>query len=70
MLHWLIDYYSMFQLDLCQDLIINKMSVSRIDAIKYFKKEKQIDKANVLKYISNTYVNLYRIDEKVLHQQH
>ncbi len=45
------------------DLIINKMSVSRIDAIKYFKKKKQIDKANVLKYISNTLVNLYRIDD-------
>lgn len=46
-----------------EDLIINKVSVSRFDAIKYFKKNKQIDKVKVLKYISNTYVNLYRIDD-------
>ena len=39
-----------------------KMSVSRRDAIAFFKKKKQIDKVNVLKYISNTYVNLYRLD--------
>ena len=45
------------------DYIINKVSVSRYDAIKYFKKKKQIDKVKVLKYISNTYVNLYRIDD-------
>jgi len=45
------------------DYIINKVSVSRIDAIKYFKKKKQIDKVRVLKYISNTYINLYRIDD-------
>lgn len=46
-----------------QDYIINKVSVSRFDAIKYFKKKKQMDKVRVLKYISNTYVNLYRIDD-------
>ena len=46
-----------------EDHIINKMSVSRIDAIKFFKKKKQYDKVNVLKYISNTYINLYRIDK-------
>jgi len=45
-----------------EDLIINKVSVSRFDAIKFFKKKKQMDKVDVLKYISNTYVNLYRID--------
>ena len=45
------------------DYIINKVSVSRYDAIKYFKKKKQTDKVKVLKYISNTYVNLYRIDD-------
>ncbi len=43
--------------------IINKLSVSRFDAIKYFKQKKQNDKAKVLKYISNTYVNLYRINK-------
>lgn len=40
-----------------------KLSVSRTDAIKYFKKNKQDDKANSLKYISNTYVNLYRVND-------
>jgi len=40
-----------------------KISVSRRDAIQFFKKKKQFDKVNVLKYISNTYVNLYRLDE-------
>ena len=45
------------------DYIINKVSVSRFDAIKFFKKQKQMDKVKVLKYISNTYVNLYRIDD-------
>lgn len=46
-----------------QDLIIQKVSVSRYDAIKYFKGKKQVDKVNVLKYISNSYINLYRIDD-------
>lgn len=46
-----------------QDYKFIKLSVSRKDAIAYFKKKKQIDKVNVLKYISNTYVNLYRLDE-------
>lgn len=45
------------------DLTIQKMSVSRFDAIKYFEKRKQFDKVHALKYISNTYVNLYRIDD-------
>lgn len=46
-----------------EDLIINKVSVPRFDAIKYFEKKKQFDKVRVLKYISNTYINLYRIDD-------
>ena len=46
-----------------QNLIIQKVSVSRYDAIKYFKSKKQVDKVNVLKYISNSYINLYRIDD-------
>lgn len=45
------------------NLTIQKVSVSRLDSIKYFEKKKQIDKVNALKYISNTYVNLYRIDD-------
>ena len=46
-----------------QDYIFTKLSVFRMDAIKYFKKKKSMDKVNVLKYISNTYVNLYRIND-------
>ena len=46
-----------------QNYIINKLSVSRFDAIKYFKQKKQMDKVKVLKYISNSYINLYRINK-------
>ena len=45
------------------DYLFTKLSVYRMDAIKYFKKLKQYDKANVFKYISNTYINLYRIND-------
>lgn len=45
-----------------ENLLFEKISVSRTDAIKYFKNKKQLDKVNVLKYISNTYVNLYKLD--------
>lgn len=44
------------------DLMFEKMTVSRMDAIKYYKQMGQDDKANVLKYISNTYINLYKLD--------
>lgn len=43
--------------------LFEKYSVSRSDAIKYFKNRNQIDKVNVLRYISNTYINLYRLDD-------
>lgn len=46
-----------------ENIRIDKVSVSRIDAIKYFQKKNQMDKVRVLKYISNTYVNLYRVEE-------
>lgn len=46
-----------------EDHLFKKLSVSRVDAIKYFKKKQRMDKVNVLKYISNTYVNLYKLDE-------
>lgn len=46
-----------------EGLIFTKLSVSRYDAIKYFKKKKQLDKVKVLKYISNSFVNLYRLDD-------
>jgi len=42
-----------------ENLLINKISVSRMDAIKFFEKKRQMDKVRVLKYISNTYINLY-----------
>ena len=40
-----------------------KLNVSRLDAIKYFKKENRIDNVSVLKYISNTFITLYRIKD-------
>ena len=40
-----------------------KLNVSRMDAIKYFKREKRLDNVSVLKYISNTYITLYRIND-------
>ena len=46
-----------------ENYLFTKLSVSRIDAIKYFKKVNKLDKVNVLKYISNTYINLYRIND-------
>lgn len=46
-----------------EHLIYTKVSVDRLDAIIFFKKKKQYDKVKVLKYISNTYVNLYRLDD-------
>ena len=45
------------------DYLFTKLSVSRLDAIKYFKKINHMDKVHVLKYISNTYINLYRIND-------
>lgn len=45
------------------DLTFTKMSVDRLDAIKYFKKKKQEDKVKLLKYISNSLINLYRLDD-------
>lgn len=49
--------------DLVADgLTVHKVSVSRVDAMQYFKNLGQDDKVKVLRYISNTYVNLYRLD--------
>lgn len=45
-----------------EDLPFDKISVSRMDAINYFKKKKQMDKVNLLKYVSNSYINLQRMD--------
>ena len=46
-----------------QDYNFMKLNVSRMDAIKYFKKEKRTDNVSVLKYISNSYITLYRIND-------
>lgn len=46
-----------------EDYRFEKFSVSRTDAMKYFQNHGQQDKVNVLKYISNTYINLYRLDD-------
>ncbi len=43
--------------------LFTKVSVSRYDAIDYFKRINRLDKVQVLKYISNSYVNLYRLDD-------
>lgn len=46
-----------------QDYHFKKLNVSRLDAIKYFKRENRLDNVSVLKYISNTYITLYRIND-------
>jgi uridine kinase len=45
------------------NLKYTKVSVSRLDAIEFYKKKKNIDKVKMLKYISNSFVNLYRLDD-------
>lgn len=45
------------------DLRYTKVSVARLDAIEFFKRKKRLDKVNMLKYISNSFVNLYRLDD-------
>lgn len=42
---------------------ITKIMVSRIDAIEYYEKINQIDKANSLRYISNSSISLYKLDD-------
>ncbi len=44
-----------------KELSFTKVNVSRYDASRYFYSKKQIDKVKVLKYISNSYINLYRL---------
>ncbi len=41
-------------------LPFEKMSVSRLDAINYYKRINLQEKADALNYISNTYINLYK----------
>lgn len=42
--------------------IISKLSVSRLEAIKYFKAKKQFVKSRNLKYTSNTYINIHELN--------
>lgn len=44
------------------DYLFTRLTVSRLEAMNYFHKKKMYDKELLLKYISNTYINLYRID--------
>ncbi len=47
------------------NLPINKLMVSRIEAIDYFSKTNQKDKASSLRYISNSTISLYRLDDSL-----
>ena len=50
--------------ELCSsDLPITKIMVSRIDAIEYYNKINQMDKANSLRYISNSSISLYKLSD-------
>ena len=44
------------------NLPINKITVSRLDAIDFFTKINQLDKAESLRFISNSTVSLYKLD--------
>ncbi len=44
-----------------QDMNISKKNVSRIEAIEYFKKNNDIDKATMLRYNTNNYIKLYKL---------
>lgn len=46
-----------------QSIDITKIMVSRIDAIEYFERINQKDKANSLRYISNSSISLYKMDD-------
>ena len=43
------------------NLKIHKVTILREDAIAYFNEKRDFNKAGLLEYITNTYVNLYRI---------
>ena len=46
-----------------ENIQIDKLSVSRLDAIKYFENKNQLDKVKVVKQKSNTQINLYKVDD-------
>ena len=45
------------------DLLFTHLTVSRLEAMNYFHKNKMYDRENLLRYIPNTYINIYRIDD-------
>lgn len=50
--------------ELCENALpINKIMVSRLEAIDYFTKVNQLDKAESLRFISNSTISLYRLDD-------
>lgn len=49
---------------LCEEEIpISKIMVSRVEAIEYYEKINQVDKANSLRYISNSSISLYKMND-------
>lgn len=48
-----------------KDLPINKLTVSRLEAMDYFMKTNQKDKSASLRYISNSTISLYKMDESL-----
>lgn len=45
-----------------QDLPIDKLLINRKEAIKFYEKLNEIDKVKMLKYNTNTNINLYKLD--------
>ena len=45
-----------------EDLPIDKLLINRKEAISYYKKIKEYDKVKILKYNTNTNINLYKLD--------
>ena len=44
------------------NLTIEKILINRKEAIKYYERHKEFDKVNLLKYNTNTNINLYKLD--------
>jgi uridine kinase len=42
---------------------IEKLNMNRLKMINYYQQMKQYDKAELLKYISNTFITIYRLDD-------
>ena len=47
-----------------ENKLFEKISVSRTDAVKYFKSRNKRDRVNSLKYVSNSFVSLYRLEDE------